>query len=386
MMALAVGMTASAATLEERVAALEAKKDTVALREAMDKISAYGDARVRVGYGKRGRIGARDASETYGDFRVLLGMNANLDEQWQASVALATGAIPASGDVRMGNGFNGKGVGFARIYMQYTPIDEVTLFAGKMSQPWISASDLIWDSWVAPEGVAAKANVDLDDVTVLANVGAFQVEGAWSSTTSARTPIRLYTAQVAGQLALDDTTEVLAGASAFYWNQLRGQANGLGFNTATAGRNNGGAAAYPRDFRVFEVFAKLSGQCTEMDLDMPYTVFAQVVDNPSGNRYKYGYLVGATLGKATEGNFEFGYDYRYLGRDAVLSIFSESTVWGGGTDGKCHRISARYGVSSAAQVGLTAYLGKANVSQTQTGAGRNTGTVNALLFDVSASF
>ena len=382
---LAVGFTASAVTLEERIAALEEEaayqklqtgstaksvdsqdKELQALRKAMDKIKVSGDVRARYEYINQ-ETATKPTIQSRLRFRARVNIDSALDKEWFVGVQLATNpGDPTSGNTSMGNGFDGKGIGFERAYVRYTPefLPELRAFVGKIPQPWIAVSDLVWDGDINPEGIAIVGEVKFDDIALLANAGFFQINGTHnnlssSSTATTREPIRLYTAQMAGRVNLDSDTRALAGVGVYYWDNLDGKNPASSFGFTSRGQNNGGAN-YDRNYCPVELFGSVDSKVMEI----PVGVFGQYVRNSNGNVDKYGYLLGVKVGRASAGKCEVSYDYRHLGRDATVAAYSDSDSWGGGTNGKGHRLGVRYGLTSAVQLGATGFWNSYNLSTT----------------------
>ena len=317
--------------------------------------------------------------------RARLNMDATLDSEWMGSIQLSTGtADPTSGNQSMGQGFEGKSFGLERAYIRYTPEElgkQVKFTVGKMGQPWISVSDLIYDSSLNPEGVAAVGEFKLDGITLYANGGFFQAKDTLNDN-GATSPSRLYSAQVAAKVFMDEYT-MLVGASAYIWDSLKGKNPRTEFwgQGSGAGINNGGAHYDVNRYDEVELFAAF-----DADLAIPCGIYGQFVNNAKGDKDKNAYLVGVKAGKADKGKLEASYDYRFTGRDSVLSSYSEGSVWGGGTDGKGHRVQLKYGLTKAVQLGLTGFFTKANVSGTQTNASAYSGDYRRFQFDIVAKF
>ena len=92
-------------------------------------------------------------------------------------------------------------------------------------------------------------------------------------------------------------------------------------------------------------------------LDMPFSVFADYVNNQDADDYDTGYIVGTRLGKASgRGTWQLQYQYQDLEADATLGLISDSDFAGGGTDGKGHRLSGAWGLSKQWNVGFTWFI------------------------------
>jgi hypothetical protein len=180
-----------------------------------------------------------------------------------------------------------------------------------------------------------------------------------------------------------DQYSFLVGAGTYVWDSLSGKNPRTGFyeQGSGCGINNGGKEYADNTYQEVEIFAQF-----DVNMAVPFGVFGQFVNNSKGEMDKTGFLVGAKVGKADPGKVELSYDYRSLGRDAVFSSYTEGSIWGGGTDGKGHRVQLKYGVTKAVTLGLTGFLSKANESGTQSNASAFSGDYKRLQFDVVAKF
>ena len=355
--------------------------------EWASKLKFYGDLRMRYDREDGERNGeTADQKRDRLRLRARLNMDAKLDDEWMGSIQLSTGTSdPTSGNQTFGNGFEGKSFGLERAYLRYTPeeLDKaLKITAGKMGQPWIAVSDLIFDGSVNPEGIAAVGEVKLEGVTLYANGGFFQPQGTFND--NAKTsPTRLYSAQAAAKLALDDDFSFLFGVGTFIWDNLKGKEPRTGFweQGSGCGINNGGAKYEVSTYEELELFAQI-----DANIGIPCAVFGQYVNNAKGDKDKNAYLVGVKAGKADKGKLEASYDYRCVGRDSVLSAYTEGSIWGGGTDGIGHRVQVKYGLTKAVQLGLTGFISKANESGTQEHASAFSGNYSRIQFDIAAKF
>ncbi|MCX7927840.1 MAG: putative porin, partial [Candidatus Omnitrophica bacterium] len=83
------------------------------------------------------------------------------------------------------------------------------------------------------------------------------------------------------------------------------------------------------------------------------------------------WLAGFKLGKAQEkGSFELFYNYRQIGRDAVLAIINDSDFHLGGTGAKGHKFGAVYQILPNSTIGLTYFITRP-YKVVATGANRN---------------
>ena len=93
-------------------------------------------------------------------------------------------------------------------------------------------------------------------------------------------------------------------------------------------------------------------------------MYAQGVKNTDAStRFDQGQLYGVTVGKAKNPKtFEVGYSYAKLEKDATIGMFTDSDRWGGGTDGKGHKLYAKYQIMKNLQAGIAYFLDDKKIS------------------------
>ncbi|MFA7486309.1 MAG: putative porin, partial [Phycisphaerae bacterium] len=113
--------------------------------------------------------------------RARLRLDAKVNDEWDAIFRLATGSSdsPTSTNQTLGDsgsdGFSSKQIWLDWAYASWRPksIAGLNVLMGKMGNPFyaVGKNQLIWDSDVSPEGIAAKYSFDLtekDKVTITA--------------------------------------------------------------------------------------------------------------------------------------------------------------------------------------------------------------------------
>jgi hypothetical protein len=208
------------------------------------------------------------------------------------------------------------------------------LFLGKMPQPWIGRTGLIWDGDVNPEGIAVTYAKQLDNVTLSANGGGFIVREAKGDDCQL----------LAGQLVADTTIgdyKVQLGMSDFYFNNAEVRA------LATATNNTLGG-----DFHLVEGFGSVSTKIANLPVAFngQYVVNVEAADSDQDTAY----LLGFSFGKAKDkGTWEAGYNWRDVQRDAVVDLFNDSDFANGATGHHGHSFWAKYQIAKNWQAGAT---------------------------------
>jgi hypothetical protein len=153
---------------------------------------------------------------------------------------------------------------------------------------------------------------------------------------------------------------LLAGATYYQYDNLQGVdvmdwegKNSAYGNSTKTGSVSGSTTnkAYTLDYAPVELFAELGLWFIK---GYPVTVYGQYVFNPEADDLETGYLAGVSVGKAKNPRtFEVGYSYAELQKDAVVGAFTDSDRWGGGTDGRGHKVYGRYQIFKNLQAGAT---------------------------------
>jgi len=141
-----------------------------------------------------------------------------------------------------------------------------------------------------------------------------------------------------------------------------GKNNAYG-NSTVDGTTNGTTVnkAWAAAFRPVTVLAQLDLWIAP--IKRPLSLYAQGLTNTEADRYDQGQMYGVSLGRSRNpGTWEIGYSWAKLEKDATLGMFTDSDRWGGGTDGKSHRIYARYQIIKNLQAGATYLTGERKIS------------------------
>lgn len=265
--------------------------------------------------------------------RARFGMSGKINDTLAATIQIATNGAnndPRSTNQTLGEGSTRKGVGIDLAYVDWKPIDGLSLQAGKMPQPWQKVPGLLWDGDITPEGMAVKYGR-----------GPFFASafGFWLSERSSASDATL----VGGQLGLTGNLGAakLTGAVGYYdYGSVQGQittlATGCVPNSAFFGGPQGNTtvldglcSTLANDFNVIEGLVQ-----ADMAVGaMPLTLFAHFMQNQEAEDLDTAYNAGFTLGKASNpGSWEFGYFYQSVEKDAQFGQFVDSDFGGGVTD------------------------------------------------------
>jgi len=319
------------------VAALEKRFNTLS-----ERLKWSGDIRLRYDYID---LDGKDENSRL-RLRARVGLDAKVTEGWSAGLLLSTEPDnPASGNVDLGKDFIGKDIGLDRIYIRYQPWSDEKLYftGGKIAQPWIAVNDLVYDHDVNPEGVAFSYAKKFGDFELLSNGGFLQDHTSFND---ARSPLNIFAGQLAARVHLEDYTFLAGITDYLYDGDTSKTYDGKPLNGAD-------------DINDVELFTEASTTF----FDIPFALHGQYLAKTMEDEDNTAWLLGARIGKADAGKFEFRTDYRYMERNSAFLRFTDSDCWsgydsgnGGGASGKGYRLQLRYGLNKYVTPALTYYL------------------------------
>ena len=136
--------------------------------------------------------------------------------------------------------------------------------------------------------------------------------------------------------------------------------------------------AWANDFTPVVLFA----QFDVWILGKPVSLYVQELHNGEADDENRGHLYGLSIGKARNPKtWEVGYSYTRLEKDATLGMFTDSDRWGGGTDGKGHKIYGKYQIMQNLQAAVTYFRDKRKIADPD-----KTTDYDRLQVDLTASF
>jgi len=295
--------------------------------------------------------------------RARLGLDAEINEDWSAHFRLTSGSDdPVSGNQTLDEGFSTKPFGLDKAYFKYAPAyaEGLAVMGGKMGNPFIrmEKTELIWDGDLSFEGAALKLSRDLNEKAVIHLVGGgFCVEERKSDDES-----RLFGGQAGFTVKAGEKVSATFGGGYFGYTEIKGRegiydsgdffGNSTGQFEVTPGNFITG---YANDFKLFEAFGQISMKINKLS----WKVFGDFVTNNEADEDNQGWLFGTSVKKGKGlGSFKLALNYRRLEKDAVLGVFTDSDVFGGGTNGKGLELGAGLGLGDHADLAFTAFVDK----------------------------
>ncbi|WNW11491.1 putative porin [Pseudomonas sp. DTU_2021_1001937_2_SI_NGA_ILE_001] len=303
--------------------------------------------------------------------RARLGAYTEINPQVSTGIRIATGG---NNDARstnqdLDNYFVKKDLWLDLGYIDYHPtaIKGLSLIGGKMNQPWESMGDIIWDSDINPEGLAATYSFPVNDsLKLFGSAGHFTLkDNIDGEGTQFRHDLRLYSGQLGANFKATDNLKLTLGGSVYgYDNDKDSAALRVNGNTST-------------EFRLYEGF----GQIDIGGLPMPLSLYGQyVVNDESTDGHDTAWLAGF---KTKFYDLKFDYNYRDTQRNAVVGAFTDSDFANGTTGSRGHKLKIGYDIDKNFSVGATYFLTKADFA---TASSPRDADANTLQLDVEAKF
>lgn len=343
--------------------------------------------------------------------RARVTADAKISPELKAQVRLSTGSNgdPVSTNQTLGNYGNRYGAMWDLAYLKYDGLDAdrypwLTMWGGRMPNPFMS-TDLVWDTDLAFEGLAAKFRFNLRgsesllemserDRTAFVTIGAFPLQEVERSSRDKW----LYGAQTGAEFIFLDQSALKIGLAYYYFRNTTGvyntvsEAKDYDF-TAPSYMQKGNLVYNIRNSTDVdaELWA-LAADYHELNFTVTYdeTAFSPVhiwltadvvknigydvddierrtrsaeVERAGGWSDKIGPLKARTLGYqltirvgwplVTEPrNWQALLSYRDLQRDAVMDAFTDSDFHLGGTDAKGWLFGFDYGIHENTWIGL----------------------------------
>ena len=362
----------------------ENKSDFVA-PDWVKSIKPFGDLRYR--YESLGDTSATEVGNERrrNRIRARLGFKAKINEEWDATFRIASGSseAPTSTNQTADGAFSSKEIWLDLAYADWHPqaYDGLNVYLGKMKNPFYSVgkNQLIWDSDVNPEGIAASYKWSLNGSTEATVVGG----GFWLDERASDADAGYFGIQGMLKHKFDDGSHLLGGLSYYDIGNIDSKAIGgvtLQGNTPTAS----GSGLYKYDFDIVEGFAEYGWKCN----GMPVAVFGNYLENtaaPSGSNTAYS--IGAQLNKAKKpGSWQLKASYREVESDAAFGGLSDSDFIDGGTGGKGWVLGYKYQLAKNLQAGLTYFINNRDRRISDASGGSGSQNFNRLQADLIFKF
>ncbi len=316
--------------------------------------------------------------------RARLGAYSEINPQVDTGIRIATGSNDdaRSTNQDLNNYFDKKSIWLDQGYVDYHPdaIKNLHLIGGKMSQPWVSMGDIIWDSDINPEGLAVTYKYPLSGSTELfGSAGHYTLkDNVDGEGVQFKHDLRLYAGQLGGRFAITDSMKMTLGGSIYsYDNDSSSACPTTGTVTAPCALAVNGNS--PNEtFKLYEGF----GQLDFSNLPVPLSLYGQYVNNKdASNDQDTGWLAGV---KSKIYGFAVDYNYRDVQRNAVVGAFTDSDFANGYTGSRGSKLKVSYELDKNFNLGATYFM--ATSDQTNASLNKKDSDINTLQLDAEAKF
>jgi hypothetical protein len=135
--------------------------------KSIQNLEFYGDGRLR--YENIDQHNHYSAVTLYNRerYRLRFGLNYIYSDHLKAGFELESGTTDDSANQTLGATFTKSSMNVGKIFLQYQPVDELTLIAGKFTNPWYTTTDMVYSFDLNPEGGAELFNytIPLDGIS-----------------------------------------------------------------------------------------------------------------------------------------------------------------------------------------------------------------------------
>ncbi|MHC4721493.1 MAG: putative porin [Planctomycetota bacterium] len=337
--------------------AIESKKGEITgVPSWVSNITPFGDLRLRYEY-MDDEADSKDARNR-NRVRARFGFKAKINDEWDATVRLATGnstsptstnqTVGESGSSTNSSSFGKWDIWLDQVYTDWHPaaVEGLNIYAGKMKNPFyrVGKNQVIWDSDVNPGGAAASYKYALSSATTANLTGG----GFWIRENSGDGDVSVLGVQGSLKHKFENGTHILGGVSYYDYGNLQGtDESDL---VVDLKGNTGEGGLYKYDYDILEGFAEYGFKVE----GMPVTLFGNYIENTAVAQNNNAYALGFVLNKAkAAGSWQFGYYYRDVEPDAVVGGLNDSDFIDGGTDGRGHVFGYKYQWTKSMQSALT---------------------------------
>ena len=340
--------TATVAAISDKTDALAAEVNKQAEKSSWtDTIRWQGDFRYR--YESFDITGQPDRDRQR--IRARAALIADLRPDLEVGLGIASGGEdPVSSNQTLGGGGSSKGLNLDLAYVDWSGWDGTHIKGGKFKNHLVDSGSnaLLWDSDWRPEGIGGSWENDLFFVNGM---------GTWIESDSRRGQSFAYAVQGGVNMDIGKNTQLVAGVGYYVFDTA-----GLGsfFDDDFFGNSfDPITETYLYDYEEVEVFGGIKFDM----LGRPLLVFGNYVENQAVDDDDTGYSLGFKYGKTSNlHDWDIGYMYKRLEKDAALGLLSDSDFGGGGTDAKGHVFKGSYGLAKGIAAKFTYFINDQNIS------------------------
>jgi len=326
----------------------EAKNNKQVLPTWVQNMTISGDARVRY----QSEDVDNDGLPSRNRWRIRLrsGIESKINSQWKAGFGLASGAAdPRSTNQTLEDEFQHTDIRLDYAYAQYTPNKYITMMAGQFKNPLWTTKDLMWDTDVNPDGLAATFNFKAsDNITFFVTPAYFILEEFKAAADPAMIAI-----QPGMNWKINDSANFKIAGAYYKFQNVKGSDMSI-WSSKTNSLDANKKWLYDLDSTAFDA---------ELGVKLPSflkygSIFGEYVKSDADTD-NTGWLAGFKLGdeKVKElGQWQFIYNYRNLEKDGWVDWLPDSDFSGGATGVKGSEFELTCGLSKNVTAGLDYYL------------------------------
>ncbi len=305
------------------------------------KTQIKGDMRLRYQYQKTDGSIARNR----GRFRYRINISNQVTDNVKVGLRLASGSSdPRSTNQTFQDTFSSKPIQIDRAYAEMKFFDALKIYAGKYGNPIFEPGDMLWDTDINPEG--ATFFLDLAPFYASASFWILD-EFSGSSLDPYMVPIQVGIAPKFGPFY------VKAAATGYFFGNVKD--NTLDFEAGENTLNEDGTFKY--NYNSIAGSMELGMTVNVAEQIKMISVWGTVINNFDPDNDNFGWQAGLKINKTPKefGKWDFGINYRYLGRDAWLDTFPDSDAFDGMTGVKGVEAFFRFGVFKDTHLSLDYY-------------------------------
>lgn len=265
----------------------------------------------------------------------------------EVGLGLASGGDdPVSSNQTLGGGGSTKDLRIDLAYFDWDGLKDTHVYGGKFSNYIHRAgkNGLLWDGDWRPEGTGIKWNNGVFFANGL---------GTWIESDSKEGQSFAYLTQIGAKFPIGDNFKLTTGVG-YHVFDTAGSGSFFGKDDDFFGNSfDPVSKTYLYDYEDLEFFADLGFEM----FGHPALLFGNYVQNQAVDEDDTGWAVGFKYGAAkNKGEWQFGYVYQRLEKDAVLGLLTDSDFGGGGTNSKGSIIKGSYAIYKNFNANLTYFI------------------------------
>lgn len=354
--ALIVEMRAARAIVPEQDLAAVPPRAAPAAQWA-ERIDIDGDLRVRYDSTRVDDAppAIADAEQDRMRLRWRLGADAQVADAWQVGFGLASGgADPRSTNQTLAGAFSRGDARLDYAYARYQAGERTELVAGKFRNLLWEPKDLLWDTDIRTDGVAARHRFAIGD-----RVDGF-VTPAYLVLTEdfadGRSDAAIWALQVGATFALGERTALTLAPTYYAFDDTQGTPGPVSLTLETNSRDADGNLLYDYDAVTF------AAELTVNDVGpfARWQVFGEGVRALDPGDADTGWVLGTRVGTARvaeRGDWQIGYSRRRLERDAWPEFLGDSESFFGATNFEGDEIELAWGLAPNVWLAVDYYAG-----------------------------